>query len=279
MFKMRFRCQIVIITCAVLMTADARANIDNVYMARALNSDDTAINVTSDTIVVSPNYGSDQYERTMKSPQFQKYVFRPRAIVKNEPTEKSVFYARDNVNKYKTEILFPGNYFAIAKEKSDENPKESAYNPLNGGAFIPQAIPLLRAQSFEGRSLDGEDEIEKPEGFTEQSASRRSLSYIFGNGAEEEEVEEEDEENDIDEEGDSEKSKLKRKRKRKGNQNKGIRPYSKYMMPLLLAYKMKYFALVPVLLGGLLLLVGSTGIAGFFFALFAASMALQKGAF
>lgn len=53
----------------------------------------------------------------------------------------------------------------------------------------------------------------------------------------------------------------------------------KYVLPLLLAYKMKYFALVPVLIGGLVLLVGATGLAGFFFALFAAVMGLQKGGY
>lgn len=51
------------------------------------------------------------------------------------------------------------------------------------------------------------------------------------------------------------------------------------MLPLLLAYKLKYFALVPLLVGGLVLLVGATGLAGFFFALFAAVMGLQKGGY
>lgn len=53
----------------------------------------------------------------------------------------------------------------------------------------------------------------------------------------------------------------------------------KYVLPLLLAYKMKYFALVPVMIGGLILLIGATGLAGFFFALFAAVMGLQKGGY
>lgn len=55
--------------------------------------------------------------------------------------------------------------------------------------------------------------------------------------------------------------------------------YAKYMLPLLLAYKMKFFSLVPVMIGGLVLLVGATGMAGFFFALFAAVMGLQKGSY
>lgn len=62
---------------------------------------------------------------------------------------------------------------------------------------------------------------------------------------------------------------------------KKIKPkkLKKYMLPLLLAYKMKYFALVPVMISGLVLLVGATGLAGFFFALFAAVMGLQKGSY
>lgn len=49
------------------------------------------------------------------------------------------------------------------------------------------------------------------------------------------------------------------------------------MLPLLLAYKLKFFALVPILVGGLLLLTTATGLAGFFFALFAAAMGLKNG--
>lgn len=53
--------------------------------------------------------------------------------------------------------------------------------------------------------------------------------------------------------------------------------YRKYMLPLLLAYKLKFFALIPLMMGGLVLLAGSTGFAGFFFALFAATMGLKVG--
>jgi Tfp pilus assembly protein PilV len=43
-------------------------------------------------------------------------------------------------------------------------------------------------------------------------------------------------------------------------------------MPLLIAYKLKFITMVPVLVSALVLLVGSTGMAGFFFALFAAAV-------
>lgn len=98
----------------------------------------------------------------------------------------------------------------------------------------------------------------------------------------------EDDEEDDDEEGEYEieeledgekefKGGIKNKRKRKTK----LKPkkLKKYMLPLLLAYKLKYFALVPVMIGGLILLVGATGMAGFFFALFAAVMGLQKGGY
>lgn len=52
--------------------------------------------------------------------------------------------------------------------------------------------------------------------------------------------------------------------------------YKKFLLPLLIAYKLKFFALIPIIIGGLVLLVGSTGMAGFFFALFTAVISLNK---
>ncbi|XP_046868792.1 uncharacterized protein LOC6637430 [Drosophila willistoni] len=49
----------------------------------------------------------------------------------------------------------------------------------------------------------------------------------------------------------------------------------KLLLPLLIAYKIKFLTLIPVLIGGLTLLVGTTGLAGFFFALFTAVMSLK----
>lgn len=51
--------------------------------------------------------------------------------------------------------------------------------------------------------------------------------------------------------------------------------FKKFLLPLLIAYKLKFFALIPILIGGLVLLVGSTGMAGFFFALFTAVISLK----
>ncbi|KAH8277386.1 hypothetical protein KR026_010112 [Drosophila bipectinata] len=52
----------------------------------------------------------------------------------------------------------------------------------------------------------------------------------------------------------------------------------KLFLPLLIAYKLKFLTLIPVLIGGLTLLVGTTGLAGFFFALFTAVMSLKTSA-
>ncbi|XP_053670968.1 uncharacterized protein LOC128721259 [Anopheles nili] len=52
--------------------------------------------------------------------------------------------------------------------------------------------------------------------------------------------------------------------------------YKKFLIPLLLAYKIKFLALVPAIIGGLILLVKAAGLAGFFFALFTAVVSLKK---
>lgn len=48
------------------------------------------------------------------------------------------------------------------------------------------------------------------------------------------------------------------------------------MLALLMAYKMKLMALVPILVGGVILLTSTTALAGFFFALFAAVLGLRS---
>jgi hypothetical protein len=67
-----------------------------------------------------------------------------------------------------------------------------------------------------------------------------------------------------------------RKRETRGK-FKVKRKFRRFLLPLLLAYKLKFFTLIPVLIGGLILLTGATGLAGFFFALFAAVMGLKAG--
>lgn len=74
--------------------------------------------------------------------------------------------------------------------------------------------------------------------------------------------------------------KKKRRRKKKGKKHKpfkvkDFKKLKKFMLPLLLAYKLKFFTLVPLMLGGLVLIVATTGFAGFFFALFAVGLGLK----
>lgn len=74
--------------------------------------------------------------------------------------------------------------------------------------------------------------------------------------------------------------KKKRRRKKKGKKSKpfkvkDFKKLRKFMLPLLLAYKLKFFTLVPLMLGGLVLIVATTGFAGFFFALFAVGLGLK----
>ena len=97
-------------------------------------------------------------------------------------------------------------------------------------------------------------------------------------GEDDEEDEFEDDDGEYEEE---DLGSIKGQEERKKNKRKKLKPkkLKKYMLPLLLAYKMKYFALVPVMIAGLVLLIGATGLAGFFFALFAAVMGLQKGGY
>ncbi|XP_062540343.1 uncharacterized protein LOC134208370 [Armigeres subalbatus] len=52
--------------------------------------------------------------------------------------------------------------------------------------------------------------------------------------------------------------------------------YKKFLLPLLLAYKLKFMMMFPAIVGGLALLVKAAGLAGFFFALFASVVSLQK---
>ncbi|KAM3960662.1 uncharacterized protein ACR2FA_005252 [Aphomia sociella] len=284
---MNLRIQTIIVFCLfVLSTADEdyENKLTKLWsLSSASNSDGSAVvNVTSTSIVIQPTSFSNG-QIPQRQARISKYAFKPRSIPlmrSDQPSqvEKNVYYSQDNVNNYKKETLFPGNYFPIAKENSNKNlTQDISYKSVNEEPFHPKAIPLIRSQEFQRRSLDVDEEpiIEKPEGFSEAVASRRSLSYALGLEDSSDEVEEEeDDEDDLLEDGTVRKKGVKLKKK-KFKKTK----LKKYVLPLLLAYKMKYFALVPVMIGGLVLLIGATGLAGFFFALFAAVMGLQKGGY
>lgn len=62
----------------------------------------------------------------------------------------------------------------------------------------------------------------------------------------------------------------------KKKKKKILKKLKKFAIPLLIAYKLKFFALIPLLMKGLLVLVASIGLAGFFFALFAATVGIKS---
>lgn len=62
---------------------------------------------------------------------------------------------------------------------------------------------------------------------------------------------------------------MKKHYKKRSKKYKVKKKYKKMMVPLLLAYKLKFFTLIPVLTFGLILLMKSAGLVGFFFAMFA----------
>lgn len=66
-----------------------------------------------------------------------------------------------------------------------------------------------------------------------------------------------------------------RKKKKKFKHFKMKKKFKKFLIPLLIAYKLKFLTLIPLIIGGLILLVGSTGMAGFFFALFTAVISIK----
>ncbi|RVE43865.1 hypothetical protein evm_011481 [Chilo suppressalis] len=288
----RLRLQAIVVLCTVVLTyanEDYENKLTKLWtMSGARQSDGSAIlNVTSASIVIQPSsYNDYPNSRTSRdsrlSDAHKRYAFKPRAIplrrVEPSQVERSVYYSNNNADKYKSQVLFPGNYFQIAKEKSNENITE-IHNPVRDEQkFHPKTIPLIRTQEFAKRSLDIDTEpiIEKPVDFSEQAASRRSISYLFGEDGDDAEEEEEEVLDEIETADDDKVTKgFKHKSPLKPKKSK----LKKYVLPLLLAYKMKYFALVPVMIGGLILLIGATGLAGFFFALFAAVMGLQKGGY
>lgn len=141
------------------------------------------VNVTSASILIQPSSQPIRASRDSKEPFL--YAFKPRAIPlkrgeQQSQVERSVYYSPEN-NRYKSEILFPGNYFQIAEEKSDKNTTQDTFDPLEEVPFEPKSIPLMRDHEFQRRSLDVDQEplIEKPEGFYEPSAQRRSISCKY----------------------------------------------------------------------------------------------------
>lgn len=155
--------QTLVLCCMALVSASEYQD----ALKKLWNKDsDSVIDVTSASIVIKPTRFESRDSRLPYT--YQRYAFKPRSIPlrSEEPqVERNVYYADV---KNKTNRLFPGNYNPIAKEKR---------NLTDDGQFQVRAIPLIRRAEYEKRSLDVEEPIiEKPEGFSEASVSRRSLS-------------------------------------------------------------------------------------------------------
>jgi hypothetical protein len=181
--EMRLRLQTIVVLCTVVLSTanDYENKLTKLWSINgAANSDGSAVlNVTSASIVIQPSsYDSPRQTRPV---EYKRYAFKPRAIPlgRAEPVEKPVYYSQDNA-QYKPEVLFPGNYFPIAKEKSNVNITKET-RPKDGEAFQPKPIPLIRSQEYQQRSLDQEQPIEDIEEIPEQTASRRSISCKYAN--------------------------------------------------------------------------------------------------
>lgn len=157
--------------CLVVVSAEDYNNkLTKLWSVSGASSGGSSVfNVTSASIVIEPSTYANQPSRAAKL--LRSYAFKPRAVPipvrRDEPqVEKNVYYA-DDAKKYKSEILFPGNYYSISKEKSN-----GSYDK-----FRPQAIPLIRNDEFQRRALDVSEEpiIEKQGAFLEPAAQRRSI--------------------------------------------------------------------------------------------------------
>lgn len=162
--------QTLVLCCVALASANEYQD----ALKKLWNKDsDSVIDVTSASIVIKPSSFESRDSRLPYT--YKRYAFKPRAIpLRSEQpqVERNMYYAdvKNNSN-----VLFPGNYIPIAKEKS---------NLTDDGQFQVRAIPLIRREEYEKRSLDVEEPIiEKPEGFSEPTVSRRSLSckYFIAN--------------------------------------------------------------------------------------------------
>lgn len=159
--------QTLVLCCVALASANEYQD----SLQKLWNKDsDSVIDVTSASIVIKPSNFQTRESRESRLPYtYKRYAFKPRAIPirPEEPqVERNVYYADvKNISN----VLFPGNYIPIAKEKS---------NLTDDGQFQVRAIPLIRrGEEYEKRSLDVEEPIiEKPEGISEPTVSRRSLS-------------------------------------------------------------------------------------------------------
>ncbi|XP_055586509.1 uncharacterized protein LOC129739135 [Uranotaenia lowii] len=166
---------------------------------------------------------------------------------------------------------------AFQEMESGELPQEQDSSYVESRQFYPVAVAesrSLQIQPGEDEDIQGVDNNEN--GFISllaRAARSKDMEDYFYKYAIDSDIsasmEDDDEHNDaIDEDGEA---RFKKKKKFHLKHK-----YKKFLLPLLLAYKLKFMMLFPAIIGGLVLLVKAAGLAGFFFALFASVVSLQK---
>lgn len=187
MYRLAFVCLIIFNTVqGRTQYEDNLTKLWSLASGRSDNSRTAVLNVTSASIVIEPTpYNENESRQPLtRQAKMPKYAFKPRSIPLKEQSqlERSIHYVEEKKEKDKSDILFPGNYFKISEVKRDENATEDSFNPLDGVPFHPKIIPLMR-EELRRRSLENEEPtIEKPDGYSEPAAMRRSIAscgYIF----------------------------------------------------------------------------------------------------
>lgn len=105
----------------------------------------------------------------------------------------------------------------------------------------------------------------------------RSLARVAD---EEDDDDDDDDDDDSDTEEDEEDGKTRENRHPHDHlygvtRRKRKHRFRKFLIPLLMAYKLKFFTMIPMFISGLVLLTGSAGMTGFFFALFTAVLSMK----
>lgn len=156
---------VTLLFCLLAVSAEDYDNkLTKLWSVSSVSDGSSVFNVTSASIVIQPSNYADQ-ARSAKL--LRPYGFKPRVVPlpirRQENRPETVYY--DDAKKYKSEMLFPGNYYSISKEKSNGTEEER---------FRPQTIPLIRNDQFQKRSLDSiRSHVEESK--VEAVAQRRSI--------------------------------------------------------------------------------------------------------
>lgn len=188
MYRLTISSQLLVICLSLSVSGnnEYESKLTKLWSISSVRSDaprTAVVNVPGGSVSVESTRYRNEDSKPSRQAKMNIYAFKPRAIPlnkrENQPSqlERSVHYTDDSKTKHKTEILFPGNYFKISEVKREDNlTEDTSFNPLDRVPFHPKIIPLLRDQLRRRSLSDEEPTIEKPNGYTEPSAMRRSIS-------------------------------------------------------------------------------------------------------